>query len=240
MDRDAIQIALAHAHPMLALISEAATPIVEGILQIRRDSICLESFLVRVEFAQLATELPRAFEIGGRIPRKSDFHVNPDGSLCLGVPEQLWIEIGGTVEVVPFIDGPVSTFLLGASHKLRVGTWPHGERSHGSAGICEFYSDYVGTKKPSNVLALLRALQQGNDDRRATCVCGSGKLLRHCHSDRIQSLRSRNIPTAMLRRSIAAIERQLGLDGAEGIDAMRDRLIQQAVRRTLYRDNRGG
>src|SRR5262249_26612586 len=43
--------------------------------------------------------MPSVWETGGRIPREIDRHVFVDGSLCLGAPLALWIQLGGDYSI---------------------------------------------------------------------------------------------------------------------------------------------
>ena len=59
--------------------------------------------------------LPSVWEIGCRIPREIDRHVFEDGSLCLGAPLALWIQLGGDYSIERVIEGPLRSFLIGNS-----------------------------------------------------------------------------------------------------------------------------
>ena len=62
-----------------------------------------------------------------------------------------------------------------------------------------------------------------------------------CHARQVRDLRAKSIPAAMIARSIQLVEEDLRIDAAGGpeeyerrMTAVRDRAIDEAVRRTLY------
>ena len=128
-------------YPGLMLIDAAEGPIVEGAYDLFHEGNWIASYLVRFAIpAGYPNEIPTVHEIGGRIPKKAAFHVNPDGSLCLGVPEELWIKTGGQFSVEVILDRLLRDHLIGTTSALNGGGWAYGEYSHGGKGVCEFYS----------------------------------------------------------------------------------------------------
>jgi len=147
--------------------------------------------------------LPQVREVAGRIPRTQDRHVNPEGTLCLGVPEQVWIELDGDCSVPKILDGPIRNFLIG-NGLFEVGEpWPFGERPHGGAGVLEFYKEQLGTDDPAKVFNFIRALAKGSVRGHWLCPCGSGRILRKCHHTAWVALRS--VPKAVLEGSATHI-----------------------------------
>ena len=140
-------------------------------------------------------------EIGGRIPRGRDCHVNPDGTLCLAVAEEMWIKCQCRFDLRSFLAGPLRTFLLSNSLVEQGAAWPHGERSHGAVGICEFYQEAVGFGDARQVLDLLRYLCKPRLKGHWPCPCGSEKNMRHCHHETIAQLHAR-VPTEVFERSL--------------------------------------
>ena len=158
---NSVRATLARSYPTLALHDDDGTSYIEGVIQLEHEGLCFESFLVHIDLPEgYPYELPRAFEIGGRIPRNPDHHVNRDGSLCLGVPEELWLQMQGDFEIGPFIKRALTPFLIGTSEKLRSGRWPGIERPHGATGIRQFYSTYIDSSSPLHIKSLLRLLQK--------------------------------------------------------------------------------
>ena len=95
--------------------------------------------------------LPSVWETGGRIPREIDRHVFGDGSLCLGPPLALWMQLEGDYSIERVIDGPLKSFLIGNSLVEEGEPWPHGDRAHGAAGLLEHLGELIGTSDPKTV-----------------------------------------------------------------------------------------
>jgi hypothetical protein len=81
--------------------------------------------------------MPSVWETGGRIPREIDRHIFGDGSLCLGAPLALWIQLKGEYCIERVIDGPLRSFLIGNSlveegQPCRMETAPMGRRGFSS------------------------------------------------------------------------------------------------------------
>lgn len=241
-----LRAVIARDYPTLSVRDDGSRIAVEGVLEIKDDGICVESYLIQMVMPVASGgELPKVYEVGGRIPRTDEYHVNGDGSLCLGVPEQLWIEMEGQLDLAAFIEGPLRSFFLGASSKLRTGKWAYDERTHGGAGICEFYGEFIGTAEPRRVLALLRMLQANDIESRAACPCGSGRSLRRCHGRQVHDLRSRKLPKEMMARSVKQAEEAALVEAAGGkenlqsqVEAARDRMIGSVVQAMLAKERR--
>lgn len=144
-------------------------------------------------------DLPDVFETGGRIPRTLDRHVFQSGALCLGVREELWLTLRGDFSIVPLLEAPVRGFLIGNALVEEGEKWPDGDRSHGMSGILEFYEGYLGVKDPIVLLDFMYALVNEKVRGHWKCPCGSGAIIRNCHKDAVNSLRS--VPKAVIALS---------------------------------------
>ena len=146
---------------------------------------------------------PKVYEVGGRIPRKPDRHINSDGDCCITVWEH-WLLTAPDHSFAAFLDGPVNEFFLGQHSYESTGTWPFGERSHGQKGLVEAYADGLGIPhRKSSLNYYLRLLSQAWPKGHWLCPCGSGKRLRYCHRADLMHLHDRVPPRMaklMLRR----------------------------------------
>jgi hypothetical protein len=157
--------------------------------------------LTRYQIEILITDdqtLPSVREIGNRIPSVADRHVSADGTLCLGVPEDLWPVWGRSFNLREYLDGPVRDFLLGNTLVEQGEAWPHGEWAHGLAGICQYYAERLGTSEPAAVYRLLQCLSRKRIKGHWNCPCGSRKKLRHCHFRTVIDLQQYLAPQAVL------------------------------------------
>jgi len=209
---ECVRSTLARTYPTLSVHQNDTASYIEGVIQLEHEGLCFESFLVRIYLPNgYPHELPKVFEIGGRIPKDLDLHVNRDGSLCLGVPDELWLEMKGQFEIGPFIERLLRPFLIGISEKLRTGKWPGVERSHGASGICEFYGTFIDTAAPAQVIALLHLLQKKDLKGHWLCPCRSGKVLRHCHGSSIRDLASQELPKQLFAHALKCIKLDVSL-----------------------------
>lgn len=146
---------------------------------------------------------PKVFEVGGRIPRCADRHINHDGDCCVTVWEH-WLACAEDHSFAAFLNGPVNEFFLGQYWYEKTGKWPFGERPHGLKGLEEAYADALGIPhKKKDLIYRLRLLSQDWPKGHWLCPCGSGKRLRHCHRDELMALHQRipsRIANRMLRR----------------------------------------
>lgn len=147
--------------------------------------------------------LPSIFETGGRIPQTIDRHVFPSGALCLGVPLALWIALRGDFRIGNVIEGPLRSYLIGNSLVEQGEPWPHGDRSHGAAGILEHFGEFIGTTDALAVSGFLIDLLQGKVRGHWLCPCGSGNIVRKCHREAVEVLRS--VPPSILMHAIDTI-----------------------------------
>ena len=126
--------------------------------------------------------LPVVKEIGGKIPREDDFHVNRDGSLCLGSPLRLLKIINETECLNGFVSKCLVPYLYAVSNKLRNGSdFVFGELAHGEQGIIDDYSVMFSLKGRTKVKLAIEML--GLKKRIANkklCPCGCGKRLGMC------------------------------------------------------------
>lgn len=126
--------------------------------------------------------LPKVKETGGKIPRDGNFHVNPDGSLCLGSPLRLLKKVYSTPSVNGFADKCLVPYLYAISYKLKNGgDFVFGELAHGDQGIVDDYSNILGLKERSQITQAIQLL--GVKKRIANkkpCPCGCGKRLGAC------------------------------------------------------------
>jgi hypothetical protein len=128
------------------------------------------------------------WETGNRIPREIDRHVFPDGSLCLGTPLALWIQLGGNYSVERVIDGPLTSFLIGNSLVEEGQPWPYGDRPHGALGLVEHLAELIGTSDPIRAGQFLIDLLAKKVRGHWLCPCGSGSIIRKCHHDGVRVL----------------------------------------------------
>lgn len=206
---DRLRTQLRAHHPTLHVRVEGGRVLIAGTFRLVHDGREVDGYKIEIRLADDHPEgLPTVYEIGARIPRHANHHINEDGSLCLGIPEELHLA-GGAHDVVAFLDGPVRNFLLGHAYFVQEGQWPGGEWAHGRAGVRQFYTAIAGTNT-RRVAALLVASALAPIDETdfdARCFCGSILRVRTCHGPVIQRLRI-FVPAAVLRCSLLSLTEQ--------------------------------
>jgi hypothetical protein len=128
-------------------------------------------------------EVPRVTEVGGRIPREADYHVNTsDGTLCLGSPLRLRQLLAQDATLTGFAQKCLVPFLFAESQKLTgTGGFAFGELTHGLSGLLDDYVALFEVKEFSQAVQALRLL--GMKKRRANklpCPCGCRKRVGRC------------------------------------------------------------
>jgi len=128
-------------------------------------------------------DVPRVTEIGGRIPRELDYHVNTsDGTLCLGSPLRLRQLLAADPTLTGFAANCLVPYLFAQSQRLAgTGGFPFGELAHGLPGMLDDYVAMFGVKEYRQALEVLRLL--GMKKRRANklpCPCECRHRLGRC------------------------------------------------------------
>lgn len=141
---------------------------------------------------------PAVKEIGGKILRCPDNHINNDGTFCLGAPIAVKQIFSQQRNLLWFIKEQVVRFLFNHSYKRDYGVRPDGELSHGTKGLIEFYFNLFGTRNLRTVLDFLRLLSMEQINDHIECPCGSGSILRRCHHRIIKKTRKLQKPDDFL------------------------------------------
>lgn len=135
---------------------------------------------------------PKVREIGGKIPRKADFHVFPsEGWFCLSVPEEsgkLWRP--DISDLLSFLDGPVRAYLAKQKYFETMNMWPQGERSHGLEGRLEFYREAIQAQDDKELWRFIKVMSKSMLNKNGSCPCSSGLTIAKCHLGKIIKLRS--------------------------------------------------
>lgn len=148
---------------------------------------------------------PKVFEVGGRIPREAERHINPHGDCCVTVWEN-WLVTANDHSLSSFLRGPLNEYFLGQFWFERTGEWPFGERAHGTPGLEEAYADALGIPyRRESLLDHLRLLSHDWPKGHWPCPCGSGKPLRRCHKDDLMNMHQR-VPPPVARRMLRRLD----------------------------------
>ena len=148
--------------------------VVRGVLSFRAKAhpgvVTEESFRIEISIpARFPQETPKVVEIGGRIPRNGDYHIYPDGTLCLGSPLELMMKLKAGPSLSMFVNSCLVPYLYAVSRKLQHGgAFCLGELSHGFPGLEECYMELLG-------------LASGQQVRKAIMLLGLRKRIANKH-----------------------------------------------------------
>lgn len=126
--------------------------------------------------------LPKLFEIGGKIEREPDWHINHDGSCCLGPDVKLIKALDGKVSLLNWLKILVVPFLANHHFKVKNGVYAGKEYSHGTRGIVEYYQESWNTDDIYDIrrkLEFIVGLRKWGKNKK--CFCGSGQKYKLCH-----------------------------------------------------------
>jgi hypothetical protein len=161
--------------------------VVAGNFDFHADSVggpaLTERFSLRIEVPRdFPRTLPTVFEKGGRIPPSGSYHVNGDGSLCLGSPLRLRWLLRSTPTLMSFAEKCIIPYLYAIAHKIATGgELVFGELAHGRTGELADYVELLQLKSAREARLAISYL--GMKKRRANkqpCPCSCGHRLGAC------------------------------------------------------------
>lgn len=191
-------------HPLLRVEIQDGVYVV-GVLLVHVDNEAVGSFPIVMGFPpDYPQSMPWVFESGDRIPKTLDRHVfTGSGVACLIVPEE-W-QAADDRSFHAFMAGPVRDYFLGQLIYDEKGSFPHGERDHGTEGLIESYSEMIGIENEEiAVRRWLRCLTKRQLKGHFDCPCGSGIRLRDCCLSQVREVQSR-IPPELAVRMLARL-----------------------------------
>jgi len=132
--------------------------------------------------SRFPAELPVVTETAQRIPRRGEFHVNPDGSLCLGSHLRLRIKVSQNRTLSAFVERCLVPYLYAISHKLKNGgPLPFGELAHAGPGLIQDYAELFGLSTSEQVKTALKLLTyKRRIANKKACPCGCKLRLGRC------------------------------------------------------------
>lgn len=128
-------------------------------------------------------QVPTVIEIGERIPRLPDYHVNSDGTLCLGSRIRVMTKLQAEPTVAGFSRNCIVPFLYAMSLRLTHGQeFIFGELRHGIRGELDDYKELFGLKSDDQVVPALHCLlKKKRIANKMRCPCGCGRRLGKCN-----------------------------------------------------------
>jgi hypothetical protein len=181
---------LQESYPDLRLVVRNGQPLFRGSFPVQHEGDEIDRFLIEILFPDGVNKLPTIREVGGRIPRDSDHHVNAGtGDICTDVPELVLLR--GQPSLVAYLNGPVRNFFISQIIVDSGKPWPFGQWDHGKKGLVQAYGELLGVTDERHIKPYLDYVASKKAQGHWLCPCGSMRRLRDCHAKQIAELRER-------------------------------------------------
>lgn len=200
---EAIRREVENTYPDLHFVRRGRSVFLVGQYPVFEGDLVVDRYQIEVE---LPTEsemgLPVVREVGNRIPRIAERHMEADGKACIVLPDAFWHGHPTGMSLMDFLNGPVRSYFANQSliEMGKTDVWCAGEWGHGADGIVEFYESLLGTRDRAVIWEYLKLLKHDVVKGHWPCPCGSGKKLRKCHLEVVRELQAR-IPPPVAARS---------------------------------------
>lgn len=206
---EAFKKTLAVEYPTLHVYVERGRVFVRGTLFLHDGKTEIDHYQIELEIpGSFPDALPKLREVGGRVPRIADRHIDPEtGDACPLLPDQRHEFFPKAMSVLGFIKGPVENFFLLQTYYEKKKSWPNEQWGHGAKGIVAYYREVFGTSDEHVVTTGLRYLARKKLKGHWPCYCGSGEPLRRCHLELIACLRDQ-IPRKVASQSLDRVLQQ--------------------------------
>lgn len=160
-------------------------PEITGTLILTDDkSVQIDAYKIRIVCTpDYPMSFPYIYECSGRIPVNIDWHVYNDGHACIcSLPDEM-LACNDGITLGTFIDIWVKPYFFNQKHRELHGFFLH-ERSHGTLGNIEFFTEVFKTKDIRIIIHMLSYIKSNAEPNRVNeCFCGSRLKYRHCHRD---------------------------------------------------------
>ena len=201
-------------------VSRAGDTILSGKIHFRRQykEISIDdSYSLSISIPQnCPLDIPNVVETEQKIPHKSEFHINPDGSLCLGSPLRIMFLLNKTQDLNSYYEHFIIPYLFAVSVKLRDNSkgMIFDELAHGKKGVVDDYAQLFGIttmsedRRSEQVERVLWLLTKSRKNaRKKKCFCGCSKPVKHCRSYRYIRMYWKILPAIAWRHHFKEFKR---------------------------------
>lgn len=178
-------------YPRLGLISKDNRTVLGGDFELYDESnTFLDSYKVEIcPTDAYPYQFPLVYEIGKKLPINIDWHVYPDGHLCIKTIPEEQITCARGITLKYFLEEELKPYLFNQVHRRTFGYYKS-ERSHGMRGVLEFYEGFFKTRDLLEIVSLLTFIATGNEPGRSSeCFCNRDVLYRKCHRDQYRKMK---------------------------------------------------
>lgn len=149
---------------------------------------------------------PVIYEIGGELPHEPEWHINGDGSCCVGPNAKIFRLLNSLITIEGWLNIIVMPYFFDQVHKLEKGVYKGKEYAHGSYGLIEDYKDWWKLEHDKEVIEKLKLITNWNKyPRNKSCYCGSGIKFKKCH---LLKQTFENIPIQVYREDLRLIQKE--------------------------------
>lgn len=142
------------------------------------------NFEIQIRFSEVFPYgFPQLLEVGGKIPKIPDWHVNPNGTCCITIPLLELISCKNGLTIRQFIENHVKPYLFNQAHRIKKGYYANQEFSHGASGVYEYYNEIFKEKKVNKIITYLQNIKSTKIGKKALCFCGKKAKFRKCHPE---------------------------------------------------------
>ncbi|MEX0597711.1 MAG: hypothetical protein WD512_14560 [Candidatus Paceibacterota bacterium] len=177
------------AYPYLGVLTENHKHYSSiGVLEIIDDSeIHWGSFNVEIRIPKNYPKvLPRVYEIGGKLKKDSDWHINYDRSCCVGTNIEIYQKLKDKLSIKTWLVTFVIPFFQNQIYRLERGEYLGKVRGHFKEGLIQSYTEHWGFVKEEQVVDKLKLIVDGRKRHSyEKCFCGSNKRFDKCHQNKI-------------------------------------------------------
>lgn len=150
--------------------------------------------------------LPSISETGNAIPKEDDWHVNRDGSCCVGPNTKIYRKLNYNISLKRWLDIVVLPYLFDQVHKLEKGFYIGKEHSHGKKGLVNDYKEWWKLESEDEVINKLKLItKKVKYPRNSICFCNSNDKYKRCH---LFAKSYDNIPIEIFKEDLNMILRE--------------------------------
>lgn len=183
MDEDAIRLAL-RSYPGLVLNKNPLR--IEGKFTLKDKAdkeLAAYRIKIMITWSSFRTCFPDVFLLDNLLTWHIDRHIYKTGKLCLATrfKQALTYQVR-KLELDEFLNNVLAPFLATQTliEEGQLTEFPQGERSHGTLGLVEEYTEFFSVDTPEEAVNYLQAYLD-KLGRNSCCFCGSGNKYKRCH-----------------------------------------------------------
>lgn len=135
--------------------------------------------------------IPVVIENSELIPRDIDWHISKGGACCIDIEHNLIAMSKRGININSFIREKIYPYFANQRYKFSKEKYAGKEYAHHLDGVIQYYIEDLYLISPEIIIHFLeRILSKNLIGRNNKCPCGSGKKIKECHLDQIDTIKS--------------------------------------------------